>query len=235
MIFEVIPAIDVAAGRLAMFGPGGPTPVQAHGGDPLTAARAYVDAGVRWLHVVDMDLAFHGEMGNLDLVRAVAALGVRVQASGGARRPEELEAWLGAGARRAVLGSGALADEAATSAAIARFADRLVVGIDVDGGRIRARGRSSVDLPLAETLGWLVACGASAFLVTAVSRVGRLSGPDTAAVKRVVGSGRPVIAAGGVSSIDDLRSLRRAGAAGAIVGRAALEGDLDLADALALA
>lgn len=234
MGFEVIPAIDVADGRLASFGTQGPLPVSAYGGDPLAAARAYAAAGARWVHVVDLDLAFQGAMTNLDVVREVTALGVRVQASGGAIDAAEIEAWLRVGARRAVLGSGALADAAATREAITWFGDRLVIGIDVDEGRIRSRGRTPVDLPLAETLSWLVGSGAAAFLVTTVARVGSLGGADTAIIERVVGSGRPVIAAGGVSSVDDLRAVRRAGAAAAVVGRAALEGDLDLEAALDL-
>jgi phosphoribosylformimino-5-aminoimidazole carboxamide ribonucleotide (ProFAR) isomerase len=234
MRFEVIPAIDVAGGRLAAYASGGPEPVEAFGGDPIAAARAFIGAGARWLHVVDMDLAVLGEPRNLEVIRAIATLGASVQASGGVGTADDVWAALDAGARRVVLGSGALADEDAALRAIDRFADRLVVGIEVQEGRIRARGRSGVDLPLVETLGWLVTAGAHAFLVTAVARVGTLLGPDLEVVGRVARAGRPVVAAGGVSSIDDLQDLRRAGAAAAVVGRAAMEGELDLADALAL-
>jgi len=234
MSFEVLPAIDVAAGRLATYTPQGPSPSASFDGDPIAAARSHVDAGARWLHVVDMDLAFDGTIRNLDVVRAIAALGPSVQASGGIRSLDDVQAMLDAGARRAVLGSGALADEATVVEAMHRFADRIVVGVEADEGRIRSRGAEPVDLPLAETLGWLVAGGAHAFLVTAVQRVGTLEGPDTASVKRVIRAGKPVLVAGGIRSIDDLRSVRRAGAAGAVVGRAALEGSLDLAAALAL-
>ncbi len=234
MSFEVLPAIDVADGRLATYTPHGPAPIESHGGDPIAAARSHVDAGARWLHVVDIDLAFGGTIRNLDVVRAIAELGPPVQASGGIRTVDDAQAMLDAGARRAVLGSGALGDEATVVEAMRRFAVRLVVGVEIDEGRIRSRGAEPVDLPVAETLGWLVAGGAHAFLVTAVQRVGTLQGPDTATVKRVVRAGRPVLAAGGITSIDDLRSVRRAGAVGAVVGRAALEGDLDLRAAFAL-
>lgn len=232
-MFEVIPAIDVAGGRLALYTPDGPAPSDAHGGDPLSAARAYAAAGVRRVHVVDMDLAFEGEARNLDVVRAIATLGVLVQASGGVRSARDVSSLLEAGAGRVVLASSALGDASTVLEAIDRFAGRLLIGIEVDGGRIVARGSVPVDLPLVETLGWLVAAGAPAFLVTAVSRVATLRGPDVATVRRVVRTGRSVIAAGGVSSIADLRALRAAGAAGAVVGRAALEGGLDLADAVA--
>lgn len=234
MSFEVLPAIDVAGGRLATYTSLGPVPSETFGGDPIAAARSHVDAGARWLHVVDMDLAFLGEARNLDVVRAIARLGRPVQASGGISTAEDAQAMLDAGARRVVLGSRALADVASTLEAIRRFAARLVVGIEIDEGGIRSRGADPVDLPLAETLGWLVAGGAHAFLTTGVARVGSLGGPDVAAVKRVVRSGKPVLVAGGIASIDDLQAVRRAGAVGAVVGRAALDGGLDLAAALEL-
>ena len=234
MGFEVIPAIDVSGGRLASYAPAGPVPESAFDGDPLAAAGEYAAAGARWVHVVDLDLAFDGFARNLDVVRAIVPLGVRVQASGGIRTIADAQAALDAGASRVVLGSGALAEEAGALDAIERFSGRIIVGIEVEGGRIRSRGADGVDLPLVETLGWLVAGGAPAFLVTAVARVGSLMGPDVAVVKRVIRAGRPVIAAGGISSIEDLKGLRASGASGAVVGRAALEGGLDLEGALSL-
>jgi phosphoribosylanthranilate isomerase len=234
MGFEVIPAIDVSGGRLASYSPAGPVPEGAFDGDPLAAAGDYAAAGARWVHVVDLDLAFYGLARNLDVVRAIVALGVLVQASGGIRTIAHAHAALDAGAARVVLGSGALAEEADALDAIERFSGRILVGIDVEGGRIRSRGADGVDLPLAETLGWLVAGGAPAFLVTAVARVGSLMGPDVAMVKRVMRAGRPVIAAGGIASVEDLEALRASGASGAVVGRAALAGGLDLQGALRL-
>ena len=233
-MFEVIPAIDIAAGRLAAYTRAGPEPSESFGGDPVVAARAYVEAGARWLHVVDLDRAFSGHAGNLGALRTIAGLGPPVQASGGIATVDQAQAALDAGARRIVLGSEALADATAALGTIGRFVGRVIVGIEVDDGRIRSRGSSSVELPLAETLGWLVAAGAPAFLVTAVARVGSLEGPDVAMMKRVLRSGRPVVAAGGIASIEDLRALRRAGAAGAVVGRAALEGGMDLGQALGI-
>ena len=231
-VFEVIPAIDVSEGRLATFTPAGPRPAEAFGGDPLAAAEAAVAAGARRLHVVDMDLAFRGEAMNLEILSAIASLPVAVQAAGGVRAMEEVRAFFAAGATRVVLGSAALADEAHASALLSAEGPRLVIGIEADGGRIRSRGREPVDLPLVETLGWLVAAGASSLLVTSVDRVGRRSGPDLELIRRVVRAGRPVLAAGGIASIEDLRALRAAGAAGGVVGSAALDGSLDLSAAI---
>ena len=232
-VFEVIPAIDVSDGALATFTPTGPRPVEAFGGDPLAAAHAAVAAGARWLHVVDMDLAFGGEARNLEVLAEIASLPVAVQAAGGVRDAEEVRTLFEAGATRVVLGSAALADEHVATTLLSAEGPRLAIGIEVDEGRIRSRGRDPVDLPLLETLGWVVAAGAATLLVTSVDRVGRRGGPDLELVKRVGRAGRPVLAAGGIASIADLRDVRAAGAAGAVVGSAALDGSMDLSAAIA--
>lgn len=232
-VFEVIPAIDVSGGVLATFTSAGPRPVEAFGGNPFAAAEAAIAAGATWIHVVDMDLAFRGEARNVEIVAAIASLPVAVQAAGGVRTADQVRVLFEAGVTRVVLGSGALADEPATTVLLAAEGPRLVVGIEVDEGRIRSRGRDPVDLPLMETLGWVVSAGASELLVTSVARVGERAGPDLELVARVVRAGRPVLAAGGIATITDLHDLRAAGAAGAIVGAAALEGSIDLADAIA--
>jgi len=202
-------------------------------GSPLAAAEAAVAAGARWLHVVDMDLAFRGDARNLDVVAAIASLPVAVQAAGGVRDADEAQAFFEAGATRVVLGSAALANEPRATALLSAEGPRLVIGIEADEGRIRSRGHDPVDLPLVETLGWLVAAGASSLLVTSVARVGSRGGPDVELVKRVARAGRPVLAAGGIASVADLHDLRAAGAAGAVIGSAALDGSLDLAAAFA--
>ena len=234
MPFTVLPAIDLWEGRLALLTGDGPAPSDAFGGDPLAAAAAYVGAGARWLHVVDMDLAFRGEAGNADLIRGLcAAGGARVQASGGVRTAAQVEELRSLGAARVVLASAALDDEDAVVEIVGRSRPgETVIGIEVADGRIRARA-ADVDLELASTLGWLTAAGAEALLVTAVDRVATVAGPDTALVRRVARAGLPLLAAGGIRSLADLEALRAAGASGAVVGRSALEGSLDLAAALA--
>jgi len=234
MPFTVLPAIDLWEGRLALLTGDGPAPSDAFGGDPLVAAAAYVGAGARWLHVVDMDLAFRGEAGNADLIRGLcAAGGARVQASGGVRTAAQVEELRSLGAARVVLASAALDDEDAVVEIVGRSRPgETVIGIEVADGRIRARA-ADVDLELASTLGWLSAAGAEALLVTAVDRVATIAGPDTALVRRVARAGLPFVAAGGIRSLADLEAVRAAGASGAVVGRSALEGSLDLAAALA--
>jgi phosphoribosylformimino-5-aminoimidazole carboxamide ribotide isomerase/phosphoribosylanthranilate isomerase len=232
-VFEVIPAIDVFGGVLTAMASTGTRAVSAFGGDPVAAAAWAVAEGARWIHVVDVDQAVDGVPRNLDVLTEIAALPVSVQAAGGVREPSQVEALLAAGATRVVLSSAALADERRASALISAEAERLLIGIEEDGGRIRSRGRAPVDLALMETLGWVVSAGASALLVTSVQRVGDRGGPDIELVRRVVRAGRPVLAAGGIASLDDLLALRMAGAVGAVVGTAVLEGSLDLSAAIA--
>jgi phosphoribosylformimino-5-aminoimidazole carboxamide ribonucleotide (ProFAR) isomerase len=232
--FTVLPAIDVSEGRLSVYAEEGPRALDAFGGDPVAAARVYAAAGARWLHVVDMDLAFGGEARNAGVVAAIreAVPDVRLQASGGIVRWEDAARYLEAGADRFVLGSGALVDEDATAEVLGRAAGRVLAGLEVQDGRIRARGRDDVDLDLMATVGWLAMLPLPGFLVTAVDRVGTLEGPDVRLVARVARVG-PTFAAGGIRTLGDLESLRDVRAAGAVIGRAAAEGGLDLAAALA--
>ena len=236
-MFSVLPAIDLTHGRLGAYSSDGPVPVEAFGGDPVAAASSFVEAGARWLHVVDMDLAFEGTVGNAETVVAIrdAFPDVAIQASGGIRTSGEAAAFLSAGAARVVIGSAALVDERRFAEVAGATRGRYLVGIEVADGRIRSRGREPVDLDLMATLGWLTATGAPGFVVTAVAKVGSASGPDDATVKRVVRSGKPTLAAGGIASLDDLIVVHRAGAVGAVVGRGALEGSLPLPQALAWA
>ncbi|HYJ60863.1 MAG TPA: HisA/HisF-related TIM barrel protein [Actinomycetota bacterium] len=237
MAFAVIPAIDVTHGVLGRYTPDGPLPVGGSGGDPVAAAARCVAAGARWIHVVDMDLAFGAAAPDTDPVRAIAGSpeAPAVQASGGIRTAAQVGAFLTAGAARIVLGSGALVDAGAARDALEAAGGRAIVGIEVDGGRIRSRGADPIDLDLMTTVGWLSALPVPGFLVTAVARVGGMAGPDTEVIRRVARSGIPVLAAGGIASLEHLRAARTAGAVGAVVGRAALEGRLDLGEAFAWA
>jgi phosphoribosylformimino-5-aminoimidazole carboxamide ribonucleotide (ProFAR) isomerase len=232
--FEVIPAVDVSAGRLARLVGGRPEPVEAFHGDPLAAAAAFVEAGARWVHVVDVDLALTGRSPDVAVVQAVAGLGVRVQASGGFRTAAQVEAALEAGAGRVVLGSAALADRELAGELIGLLGARLLVGIEAEGASVVSRGQSAVELPLDETLEWLAQLPIERFLHTQIGRVGGLEGPDVVGVRRLVRvTGRPVIAAGGIRGVSDLRNLASLGRGveGAVVGRALYEG-LDLRVAL---
>jgi phosphoribosylformimino-5-aminoimidazole carboxamide ribonucleotide (ProFAR) isomerase len=236
--FEVIPAIDVSQGRLARLEGRRVVGVEAFGGDPLSAAAAFREAGARRVHLVDLDLALQGWTANLDVVRAVAKLGLSVQGSGGVRSGDDIDGFLEAGADRVVLGSAALADQPKVESLLANLGEKIVVGLEVDGETVRPRGSRSEDvsIPLDSVLRWLRDAGAIRFLVTDVRRTGSLSGVDATsalAVARI--TKRPVLVAGGVATVEDVKVL--AGLApvleGAIVGRLLYEGTADLAAALA--
>jgi phosphoribosylformimino-5-aminoimidazole carboxamide ribonucleotide (ProFAR) isomerase len=233
MAFEVIPAIDVAGGRLVRMSGREVVPIESEGGDPVAAATGFVRAGANRLHLVDVDLAMEAQPANLEQLRNVVALGVPVQASGGITTRSQVEAFLGAGADRVVLGSAAFAFRTATEELIGAFGDRLCIGVEADGATIRPRGGGG-ELPLWETLQWLAELDVPRYVLTEVGRAGTGSGPDLDGIWALAThTDKPVLAAGGIRSIEDLRALAALGGnvEGAIVGRALHEG-LDLAEAL---
>jgi phosphoribosylformimino-5-aminoimidazole carboxamide ribotide isomerase len=230
--FDVIPALDLSGGRLCTLSGGAPARIEAFDGDPLVAGRSFASLGARWLHVVDVDLALRGSAGSLGTVGDLVEIGVPIQASGGIRTSNDVRAMFEAGASRVVLGSAALADRAVFLDLLREDPARSVVGLEVESGRITSRGLDPVDLPLAETLAWVDSSPAAMFLLTLVGRVGGLGGTDPDVVSAVVDLGRPVLVAGGISTAEQIEELRSQGASGAVVGRAALEGVLDLRAAI---
>jgi phosphoribosylformimino-5-aminoimidazole carboxamide ribonucleotide (ProFAR) isomerase len=234
MPFEVIPALDVAGGRLVHVLGSGQVAATAFGADPLTASKAFLDAGAARLHVVDVDLARSGEVGNADVLGAVCGLGVPVQASGGVRTEEQVEALIARGAERVVLGSAAFGDRERAEELVRRFGDRLVVGVEAHGHTVRPRG-TDLELPLADLLVWLAGLEVRRYLFTEVRRVGGLEGPDLDGIRAFAErSPAPLVVAGGIRGVDDLRAVAALGGRieGAVIGRALYEG-LDLRAAIA--
>ena len=226
MGLEVIPGLDVSRGRLVRIVPRGTEPVDAFGGDPVAAATAFVEAGARHLHVVDLDLAVSGRVENANAVASLSSLGVPVQASGGVRNAEQADELLAAGASRVVLGSSGLAHREGVEALVRRLGDALVIGIEADGPVMRPRGTGD-ELPMPDTVAWLATVPVRRFLFTEVGRVGGLAGPDLDGMWAFAGhSAAPVLVAGGIRGIEDLRSIAALGGPieGAIVGRALYEG-----------
>jgi phosphoribosylformimino-5-aminoimidazole carboxamide ribonucleotide (ProFAR) isomerase len=234
MPFEVVPALDVAGGHLVRVGPSGADRVERFDADPLVAARAFVEAGATRLHVVDVDLARSGDPENLPTLRVVSGLGVPVQASGGVRTRDHVEALLSAGVERVVLGSAALAAREEAEDLAKAFGDRLVVGIEADGPTIRPRG-SDVELPLWDLLVWLATIRVRRYLFTEVGRVGGLGGPDLDGIWAFAQySSVPVLVAGGIRGVEDVRAVAGLGGRieGVVIGRALYE-ELDLGEVLA--
>jgi phosphoribosylformimino-5-aminoimidazole carboxamide ribotide isomerase len=233
--FEVIPAIDVFGGRLARLHAGAVVPIDAFGGDPVRAGEEFLAAGAARLHVVDLDLALAGAQANLTVVEALAGLGARVQASGGIARLDAVDAALDAGAERVVLGSGVLAAGWLPAALTGPLADRLVLGLEVEGSAVRPRGAATGEWPLDEILGRLAGAPPRRVLITAVAKVGGMAGPDLATIEAVARSlEAPVLAAGGIATPAHVRAVAALPVEGAIVGRALYEG-VPLAEFLAVA
>ena len=240
MAFDILPAIDLREGRVARMRGGDPSAVSVSDDDSVEVARRLVDAGARWLHVVDLDAAVTGEVGaaNARALERIAALPVRVQAGGGLS-PAAAAAALGRGAARAVV-SAAYADGAgrlAMTEALRAAPGRMAIGLDVRGEFLSPRGGRWPDRPLRPIVDWIAAAETrpAAVVVTHVDRDGSLTGVDVAWLMEMsVRLRAPVIASGGVASLEELAELARGGPAiaGAIVGRALAEGVFTLEEAL---
>ena len=234
----LLPAVDVQGGQAVQLVQG-VAGTQKEFGDPLKAALRWQDGGAEWLHLVDLDAAF-GRGSNHDLLaRIVAELDVAVELSGGIRDDASLERALDAGAARVNLGTAALEDPEWTERVIARHGDRVAVGLDVRGTTLAARGWTKEGGDLWETLARLDAAGCSRYVVTDVTKDGTLRGPNLDLLREVCArTDAPVVASGGVSSLDDLRALRTlvpVGVDSAIVGKALYAGAFTLPEALDVA
>jgi phosphoribosylformimino-5-aminoimidazole carboxamide ribotide isomerase len=228
--FEVIPAIDVLDGRCVRLLEGQRDRVTIEGGDPALAAAHFAAEGATRLHVVDLDGAFSGSP-TPGLVEAVATAGVPVQVGGGYRTAEAIAAALDAGAARVIVGTAAVAG--GTGVCRSRLGEvHGVVAMEVRDGHVVTDGWvASTDVTPAELAGRCAAAGIARLLVTSTRRDGTLAGPDLELLAEVLEAGLPVLAAGGIAELDDLRALRELGCEGAIVGSALWSGRFSLADA----
>ena len=235
---ELLPAVDVVDGRAVQLvqgvaGTGGEF------GDPLEAALAWQEQGAEWLHLVDLDAAF-GRGSNAELLSGIVGrLDIRVEMSGGIRDAETLERALATGCRRVNLGTAALEHPEWTARAIAEHGDRVAVGLDVRGTTLAARGWTREGGDLWQTLARLDAEGCARYVVTDVAKDGMLQGPNLGLLREVCArTDRPVVASGGVSTLDDvaaIRDLAGEGVEGAIIGSALYRGAFTLPEALDVA
>lgn len=235
------PAIDLKAGRCVRLVRGVMSAATVFNDDPAAQARVFAAAGCRWLHVVDLDGAFAGKPMNRASVEAIlAAVAIPVQLGGGIRDLATLEAWLGKGVRRVILGTAALRNPALVKEACRLFPGRVAVGIDARAGRVAVEGWAETSEITALDLALRFEdAGVAAIIFTDIERDGMMQGAnigETAALARRLKT--PVIASGGVSSLEDVRSLKaheRDGIGGAILGRALYDGRVDLKAALEIA
>jgi 1-(5-phosphoribosyl)-5-[(5-phosphoribosylamino)methylideneamino] imidazole-4-carboxamide isomerase/N-(5'phosphoribosyl)anthranilate isomerase len=232
----LLPAVDVADGQAVRLVQGAAGSETSYG-DPLAAALQWQDAGADWIHLVDLDAAF-GRGSNRDLLASVVGkLDIRVELSGGIRDDASLVAALATGCDRVNIGTAALESPDWVRRAIAEHGERIAVGLDVRGTTLAARGWTKEGGELFDVLERLDRDGCARYVVTDVRRDGTLTGPNLELLRQVCGAtDRPVIASGGVSSLDDLRliaALVPAGVEGAILGKALYVGAFTLTEALA--
>jgi phosphoribosylformimino-5-aminoimidazole carboxamide ribotide isomerase len=233
---DLFPAIDIRAGRVVRLAQGEAGRETRYHDDPVAQAEQFISAGARWIHVVDLDRAF-GTGDNLAQIRAIASrwgTQVRIQVGGGIRSLAALSAVLELGVTRAVLGTAIVTDPPLVPAAVKLAGgERLVIGLDGRAGKVAIRGWvETSDLLVVDVCRRVLADGARTVVYTDVARDGMLAGPDIEGARVLTGLGASVIASGGVSSLDDLRAVKSAGLAGAIVGRAIYEGKFDVRAAL---
>ncbi|MGI5168891.1 bifunctional 1-(5-phosphoribosyl)-5-((5-phosphoribosylamino)methylideneamino)imidazole-4-carboxamide isomerase/phosphoribosylanthranilate isomerase PriA [Spirillospora sp. CA-253888] len=236
MTLTLLPAVDVADGQAVRLVQGEAGTETSYGA-PLEAALAWQNAGAEWIHLVDLDAAF-GRGSNRELLAEVTGrLDVDVELSGGIRDDASLEAALATGCRRVNIGTAALEDPEWCRRIIGEYGDRVAVGLDVRGTTLAARGWTREGGDLWEVLERLERDGCPRYVVTDVTKDGTLRGPNTELLREVCGrTDKPVVASGGVSSLDDLRALAElvpAGVEGAIVGKALYAGAFTLEEALA--
>ena len=236
-MFEIVPAVDLKAGRCVRLLQGRADAETVFSDDPVAMARRWEASRARRLHVVDLDGAFAGRPAQTELVRAmIAAVGIPVQVGGGLRELAHVEAVLAAGARWAIVGTRAALDPAFLGRVCERFGERVIVGVDAADGRVAVDGWTRVlELDAIALARDAAAAGAGGIVYTDIGRDGTQTGPNlwsTEAVARAAGI--PVFASGGVGSLDDIRQLATVPElAGVIVGRALYSGAVDLAAALA--
>ena len=236
MIF--LPAIDLKDGQCVRLVKGEMDQATVFGNDPGAQARLFAEAGCTWLHVVDLNGAFEGRPVNADAVAAILdAIDMPIQLGGGIRDHDTIERWLDAGVRRVILGTAALTDPDLVMTACKRHPGRIAVAIDARDGRVAVEGWSKTsDVRALDLALKFEDSGVAAIIYTDINRDGAMQGPNieaTAALARAVSI--PVIASGGVSSLEDLIALRDCGAGlnGAISGRALYDGAINLGGALA--
>jgi 1-(5-phosphoribosyl)-5-[(5-phosphoribosylamino)methylideneamino] imidazole-4-carboxamide isomerase/N-(5'phosphoribosyl)anthranilate isomerase len=239
MKLELLPAVDVAAGKAVRLTQG-EAGSEEDFGHPVDAAQDWINAGAEWIHLVDLDAAF-GRGDNRAVIAKVvrSAGGVKIELSGGIRDDASLEAALSLGAARVNLGTAALENPDWTASVISKYGDQIAVGLDVRGTTLAARGWTQEGGDLFEVLQRLEDAGCPRYVVTDVTKDGTLRGPNLDLLKQVIEkTQKPVVASGGISSLQDIEDLTKLvplGLEGAILGKSLYAGRFSLEQALEVA
>jgi phosphoribosylformimino-5-aminoimidazole carboxamide ribotide isomerase len=231
----ILPAIDIKDGQCVRLYQGDYSQATTYDANPVQVAQRWQSAGANWLHVVDLDGAAAGHPVNIEMIRSMrASTSLHIELGGGMRSLDHIEQVLDLGIDRVILGTIALTNRALLEEALERWGERIAVGLDARNGRVAISGWRETSQVQATTLATeLNANGVQRFIYTDIARDGALKGPNLDALRemqRVISCS--LIASGGVSSIEDLRSLAALGIEGAIVGKALYTGDVDLATAI---
>jgi len=236
MTLELLPAVDVAGGQAVRLVQGAAGTETAYG-DPLDAALDFARQGAQWIHLVDLDAAFGRGSNAEQLAQVVAALDCRVELSGGIRDDDSLRKALATGAARVNIGTAALEDPQWCDRVVGEYGERVAIGLDVRGRTLSARGWTRDGGDLFEVLERLERAGCARYVVTDVHRDGTMTGPNLQLLRDVCGAtDKPVVASGGVSTLDDLRvlaTLEKEGVEGVIAGKALYAGAFTVEQALA--
>ncbi len=231
----IFPAIDLRGGKCVRLIQGDFDKETVYSDDPQATALKWQSLGAKFLHVVDLDGARAGSPQNLDAIKKIlAAIKIPIEVGGGIRTLDDAEKLLSLGVRRVILGSVAVENISLVEAAVKKFGDKIVVGIDARGGFVAVHGWEKSSAVKADELAKkIVAAGVKTIIYTDISKDGMLSGVNTKTFTELAKySGAEIIASGGVKSIEDIRALKAAGIAGVIVGKAIYTGALDLKSAI---
>ena len=232
---NLFPAIDLVGGKAVRLFKGDYAQMTVYDDDPLNAARRFEAAGAKYLHMVDLEGARDGGTPNFDVVRRVAQnTGLFVEIGGGIRDMDVIEKYLSAGVRRVILGTAAIADEDFTRRAIGQYGDAVALGADVKDGEVAIRGWLELSgMTLDAFCEKYQQLGARTLICTDVSRDGAMRGANRALYADLQRKYRmDIVASGGVSTLEDVRSLASLGLYGAIIGKALYTGDIDLKKAI---
>lgn len=229
----ILPAIDLKDGKVVRLYKGDFDTVHQVADDPVTTARAFYDAGARWIHMVDLDGAKDGHRKNSAIVQAVAEVGLKIELGGGIRTMADLEAVFALGVTRAVIGSAAVSHPQFVAEAVKTYGERIAVGIDTKDGRVKTAGwveDSGLDyLDFAKSM---EAIGVKTIIFTDIETDGTLSGPSFGRLEQLQKAvSCRIVASGGVSNNQDIRDLAAMGLYGAIIGKAYYAGTIDLKQA----
>lgn len=234
---DLFPAIDLKDGQCVRLLKGDMDKATVFGDDPAAQAKSFVQAGARWLHIVDLNGAFAGQPVNGEAVESILeSVSVPLQLGGGIRSIEQIEAWLTCGVARVILGTVAVENPDLVREAATAFPGKVAVGLDARNGRVATRGwAEETDMMVTDLAKAFEDAGIAAVIYTDIDRDGAMGGPNIAATEALARAvSVPVIASGGVSTLNDLIALRDTGVvSGAISGRALYDGAIDLKAALA--